>query len=336
MKKSTFLVFFLLLLLSYRCAVPEKPELIQDVVELRVAESNKIWLSHEHILVDFIGADSIQPSTWNHDEVIKEIIPYLEELKEFKVDYFVDATPNYLGRDVRLLEKLAQQTGLRIVTNTGFYGARNNKFIPKFAKEISVKDLSQLWVNEFKHGIDGTTIKPGFIKIGIDRSEPLSPFHQKLVQAAALTHLETGLTIASHTGKAEGLWPQLKILKDKGVSPEAFIWVHAQNEKNNETYLRAAKMGCWISLDGLGKDLDKYVEKILFAKNNGILNKILISHDAGWYDPQKENQKITPYTTLFEQLYPELKSRGFTDDEFNLLVSVNPSKAFSIEIRSAS
>lgn len=333
MEKSTFLVFFLLLLLGYGCAEPEKQPFIQDVVELRVAEPNRIWLSHEHILVDFVGADSIQPSTWNHDIVIKEIIPYLEELKEFKVAYFVDATPNYLGRDVRLLKKLSEQTGLRIITNTGFYGARNNKFIPKFAKEISVEDLSELWINEFKHGIDGTTIKPGFIKIGIDRSEPLSPFHQKLVQAAALTHLETGLTIASHTGKAEGLWPQLKILKDKGVSPEAFIWVHAQNEKNNETYLRAAKMGCWISLDGLSKDLDTYVEKILFAKNNGILNKILISHDAGWYDPQKENQKITPYTAIFKQLYPELKSRGFSEDELKLLISVNPSKAFSIEIR---
>ena len=92
-------------------------------------------------------------------------------------------------------------------------------------------------------------------------------------------------------------------------------------------------MGCWISLDGLGKDMEKYVEKILFARDNGILNKILISHDAGWYDPQKEDQKIKPYTILFKQLYPELKSRGFTDKEFSQLVSVNPSKAFSIKVR---
>ena len=118
-----------------------------------------------------------------------------------------------------------------------------------------------------------------------------------------------------------------------GVSPEAFIWVHAQNENSKEAYLRAAKMGCWISLDGLGRDLGKHLEKILFAKDNGILHKVLISHDAGWYDPQRINQKVTPYTTLFKQLYPELISKGFTKEEFNLLVSVNPSKAFSIEIR---
>jgi phosphotriesterase-related protein len=329
-KKSIFFVLFVLLLTSFRCVAPEKPQFIQDVIEVRMAESNQIWLSHEHILVDFIGADSIQPASWNHDEVIKEIMPFLEELKEFKVDYFVDATPNYLGRDAVLLEKLAKKTGLRIVTNTGLYGARNNKFLPKYVGKISAENLSKIWINEYKHGIDGTSIKPGFIKIGIDKANPLSPVHQKIVQAAALTHLETGLTIASHTGKAKGLWPQLEILMDMGVSPRAFIWVHAQAEENDNTYLKAAKMGCWISLDGLGTDLEKHVEKILFAKKNGILKNILISHDAGWYDPQKNKQKIKPYSTIFKKLYPELKSRGFSDDEFNLLISVNPSKAFTI------
>lgn len=332
-KKFIFFVFCLLLLLSNSCDAPKKPQLIQDVIEARWAESNQIWLSHEHILVDFIGADSIQPTTWNHDEVIKQIIPYLEELKEFKVGYFVDATPNFLGRDVLLLEKLAKKTGLRIVTNTGLYGARNNKFLPKYALESSAENLSEMWINEYKHGIDGSSIKPGFIKIGVDKAETLSPLHQKLIRAAALTHLETGLTIASHTGKAIGLWPQLKILKDKGISPEAFIWVHAQSESNNDTYLKAAKMGCWISLDGFSADWEKYVDKILFAKKKGILNRVLISQDAGWYDPQKNNQTIQPYLTIFKKLYPELKSHGFTDNEFNQLVSINPSKAFAIAIR---
>ncbi|MDH5474568.1 MAG: phosphotriesterase, partial [Cyclobacteriaceae bacterium] len=123
--------------------------------------------------------------------------------------------------------------------------------------------------------------------------------------------------------------------KDMGISPEAFIWVHAQAENSNESYLKAAKMGCWISLDGIGWELEKHVEKIMFAKTNGILDRILISHDAGWYDPQKETQAIKPFTAIFEKLYPELKSRGFTDDEFNLLISANPSKAFSIEVRNS-
>ena len=332
-KKLKFNTLYFILLIGYGCSINTKQPLIQDVKGTHQLGSNQIWLAHEHILVDFIGADSIQPSSWNHDSIIKVVIPYFEDLKEFNVNYFVDATPNYLGRDVLLFEKITNKTGIRIITNTGLYGARNNKYIPEYVQVISAENLAEIWVNEYQNGIDKTSIRPGFIKIGIDSSDPLDTIHQKLVKAAALTHLETGLTIASHTGKATGLWPQLDILKEMGVSPESFIWVHAQTEINNYNYLKAAEMGCWISLDGLGWDLEKHVEKILFAKRNGILDRILISHDSGWYDPQKENQTIRPYTNIFKMLYPKLKSLGFTDDEFKLLISANPSKVFSIEIR---
>ena len=321
-----------LLIISLGCSKSTE-SVIQDVAGLHHPIPDQVWLSHEHVLVDFIGADSIQPNTWNHDSIIKEVTPYFEDLKEFNVNYFVDATPNYLGRDVLLLEKIADKTGIKIITTTGLYGVYENKYIPKSLHEVTPEDLAEVWINEYKSGIDNTSIKPGFIKIGIDNTDPLHLLHQTLVKAAGITHLETGLTIASHTGEALGLWPQLNILKEMGVSPESFIWVHAQKENNNENYLIAAEMGCWISLDGLGWELENHVEKLLFAKHNGILDRILISNDAGWYDPQKQTQNINPFTNIFKKLFPELKSRGFTDDDLELLISVNPSKAFAIEIR---
>lgn len=331
--KLLTLGYFVVLMVGCKSSTSKQPQLIQDVSGIHEVASDQIWLSHEHVLVDFIGADSIQPTTWDHDSIIKETEPYLLALKDFNVTYFVDATPNYLGRDVLLLQKLAQNTGIKIITNTGLYGARDNKFIPGYAKENTAESLAKEWIGEFEQGIDGTPIKPGFIKIGIDTDDTLSVMHQKLVKAAALTHLKTGLTIASHTGEAAGLWPQLNILKEMGVSPQAFIWVHAQNESNTNNYLKAAQMGCWISLDGLGWELDNHIEKIMYAKANGLLNQVLISHDAGWYDPQKEEQNITPYTDIFKKLYPALKARGLTDEEFHQLISANPSKAYALGIR---
>jgi len=328
-------MYFIILLFSISsgCSLPSKKPFIQDLTGKHKVDLDKIWLSHEHILVDFIGAESIDSSHWNHTLVMDEILPYLEELKPYNVSYFVDATPNYLGRDVLLLEKIAKKTGLKILTNTGLYGARDNEFIPDYAKRMTAKELSNMWVKEFTDGIAGSSIRPGFIKIGVDNADPLSPMHRKLVSAAALTHLETGLTIASHTGAAKGLWPQLAILKTLKVSPKAFIWVHAQSETNSEAYLKAATTGCWISLDGLGWDLEKHVEKIVFAKENCFLDRLLISHDAGWYDPQKDQQSIKGYTNIFSNLIPALKAQGFIDEEIQLLLSTNPSKAFSIKIR---
>lgn len=331
-KRKQLLAIIILFVFLENCSEKENP-VIQSVTGIISSAPGEKWLSHEHLLVDFIGADSIDSKRWNHDSVINSTLNYFEEIKQHNVKYFVDATPAYLGRDVRLLEKIAKKTGLAILTNTGFYGAVNNKYIPSFAFDRSAEELARIWINEYINGIEGTPVKPGFIKIGVDAADTLDIIDQKLVRAAAITHLRTGLTIASHTGEAKALWPQLKILKEMNVSPQAFVWVHAQNEKDSNNYLLAAKEGCWISLDGLGWDVEKHIEKILFAKEHKILDKILISHDAGWYDPQKQIQSIKPYTNIFKQLYPSLMSKGFRNEEFNVLISQNPSKAFSISIR---
>ncbi|MBT8181282.1 MAG: phosphotriesterase [Eudoraea sp.] len=329
--KSLCLCLFLLII---SCAVAQtKPVFIQDINGLSAVNPGEIWLSHEHILVDFIGADSINSGSWNKPDVVKQVLPFLLELQNFDVKYFVDATPQFLGRDALLLRELADKTGIKIITNTGLYGARNNKFIPAYAWKNTAEELAEQWVEEFENGIDGTTIKPGFIKISVDNTDSLSPMHSKLVKAAALCHLKSGLTIASHTGKSLALWPQLEILSEQGVSSTAFIWIHAQAEEQETNFQKAAKAGCWISLDGLGWEIDQHVEKLVYAKRNGFLDQILISHDAGWYDPQKNEQKIKPYTPIFKTLLPILRSKGFSEDDINLLISVNPSKAYGIQKR---
>ncbi len=208
MKNLLKLLFIVVLLALFGCS-QSKDLYIQSVTGRQSPLPSDTWLSHEHILVDFIGADSINPDLWEHEKVIEEVLPYILKLKDHGVKYFVEATPNFLGRDVVLLEKISKQTGLKILTNTGLYGAVDNKYIPEYAYRKTAEELSEMWINEYENGIGGTSIKPGFIKISVDASDTLHSMHQKLVAAAALTHLKTGLTIASHTGEAKGLWPQL-------------------------------------------------------------------------------------------------------------------------------
>lgn len=311
----------------------EDPFQIQTISGLENMEGRPVWLSHEHILVDFIGADRIDPEDWEVDTVLSTMLPYLKAVEASGVDYFVEITPNFLGRDMRLLEKIAQKVHFKILTNTGLYGAVNNKYLPAFAYTESAAELAARWIKEFEEGIEGTSIKPGLIKISVDNLPQLDSLDEKLVHAAALTHKQTGLTIASHTGAAQALWPQLAILKEQGVGTNAFIWVHAQNEEDPAQYLKAAEAGCWISLDGIGWSWEQHLEKILFAKANNILDHILISHDAGWYDPQKAEQSVQPYTNMFDKLYPALLERGFTEEEWEQIVSLNPSRAYGIKIR---
>jgi phosphotriesterase-related protein len=292
-----------------------------------------VSLSHEHILVDFIGADSINENRWDKSKVVARALPFLRQVKDLGCQTFIECTPAYLGRDPLFLKTLSDSTGLNIITNTGYYGAAKDKYIPKSACDLTSEQLSLIWIEEWKNGIYGTGIRPGFIKIGVD-SGPLSDIDRKLVEAAAKTHLQTGLTIASHTGPAIAAFEQMEVLRKQGVTPEAFIWVHAQVEKDPGNRLKAARMGAWISLDGLNENNpEEYVRMIKNLKENKLLNKVLLSHDAGWYRPGEQNGgEFRGYTTLFEKLIPLLKKENFSDSDIKQLLITNPENAFTIEV----
>ncbi len=293
-----------------------------------------LTLVHEHVLVDFIGADSISFDRWDRSEVVEVVLPYLQALKTAGGKTLVECTPAYLGRDPVLLKMLSEKSGLKILTNTGLYGARNNKFLPEYARIESANQLADRWITEFRSGIDDTGIKPGFIKIGVDEGN-LSEIHQKLITAAAKTHLATGLIIASHTGTATPAFEQIEILEKEGISSEAFIWVHAQAEKNLDKHVLAANKGAWISLDGLHEtNMNEYLKMINNLKEHGLLHKVLISHDAGWYSPGKEKGgEFRGYTTLIKRFIPLLKENGYSKEDIDQLIKTNPQEAFAVRIR---
>ncbi|GJM30778.1 MAG: aryldialkylphosphatase [Cyclobacteriaceae bacterium] len=298
--------------------------------------ANKIGftLAHEHILVDFIGAENYQTSRWNRAAVIKAVLPEMIKLKRLGIDTVFDFTPAFLGRDALLLQELSTKSDLNIVTNTGFYGAGNNKYLPPVAFTAEANDLAEMWVNEFRYGIDNTGIRPGFIKISVNPGS-LSDLHLKLVRAAALTHLQTGLTIASHTGTAVPAFEQIAALKKLGVHPSAFIWVHAQNEKDPENYKKAVNLGAWVSLDGVQENnAPDYLQSLLYMKNYGLLHKVLVSQDAGWYEPGTPwNGPKRSYSDVHTTLIPQLKEAGFNKKEIRQIFEINPQRAFTIKIR---
>ena len=315
---------------------PEERDKIISVNGILEPESMGFTLSHEHLLVDFSGAAVYDPDAWDRDKVMKIMLPYLSEIKKYGCRTFVDCTPEFLGRDPLLLKELSRISGLNILTNTGLYGASDNKYLPEYAFRESAGELAQRWIREFREGIAGTGIRPGFIKIGVN-NQSLSEVHKKLVEAAAMTHLQTGLTIASHTGGAIPAFEEILVLREQGVDPSAFIWVHAQMEHDPDNWIKAAVEGTWISLDGVSADkTGDYVSWLTELKNRGLLKKVLVSHDAGWYTPGQVNGgSIRGFTDVFEHLIPALREDGFNENDLDQIFVRNPARALRIKVRQA-
>lgn len=315
------------------CKYPQEASIMTVRGKINARDAG-IVLSHEHILVDFAGADSSDNRRWNKEVVMSKSLPFLKEARQLGCVTFVDCTPAYLGRDPVLLRLISDSTGLNVITNTGYYGASSNKFVPQHAYTDTADELAARWVDEWENGIEDSGIRPGFIKIGVE-GDSLSELHRKIVRAAARTHLLTGLSIASHTGPAHLAFEQIEILKEEHVSPEAFIWVHAQSEKDISNHVKAAALGAWISLDGINDgNSGDYLRMVKNLKDNKLLNRVLLSHDAGWYDPGKDNGgKYRGYTSLFLTLLPVLEENGFTKRDIIQVLKINPANAFSINVR---
>jgi phosphotriesterase-related protein len=293
-----------------------------------------ITLVHEHILVDFVGAREYSPDRWDRTGVVNKALPYLLEARAAGCETFFDCTPQYLGRDPDLLKELSEKSGLRIITNTGYYGGSDNKFLPEHAFSESADELSDRWVKEWEKGIDHSGMRPGFIKTSVNAGA-LTPISRKLVTAAARTHRKTGLTIVSHTGPALPAFEQIELLRTEHVSAGAFVWAHAQYEKDWRNFVQAVKSGCWVSLDGLsGENVGEYAEMLEYLKNESCLDRVLVSHDAGWYEPGKPGGgRFRGFTVLFDQLIPLLVRKGFHDRDIMRIIRLNPSHAFTVRVR---
>jgi phosphotriesterase-related protein len=295
-----------------------------------------VTLVHEHVLVDFVGADGVSRSRYDAEEAFRIILPHLQDLRTRGCRTLLECTPAYLGRDPLLLRRLSEASGLHIVTNTGYYGAANDIAVPRHAHVETARQLADRWTSEARLGIEGTAVRPGFVKIGVDPG-PLSGIDRKLVEAGALCHLDTGLTLAIHTGNGAAALEILSILKKAGVSPEAYVWVHPQNERDRATHSWAAQQGAWVEFDGVSpQSLETHLDAVVDLLWRDQLDRVLVSQDAGWYHVgEAKGGAYRPYTFLFDAFVPALRARGLGAADIRTLLVGNPARAFAIRRRAA-
>jgi phosphotriesterase-related protein len=291
-------------------------------------------LVHEHVLVDFVGADKVGRHRYDAEEAFRVILPHLAALKQRGCRTLVECTPAYIGRDPVLLRRLSETSGLHILTNTGYYGAANDKFVPAHAYDETAEQLAARWTAEWRHGIEGTGVRPAFMKIGVDAG-PLSAIDRKLVTAGALCHRQSGLRLHVHTGDGAAAQEIVGVLRAGRIPPDAYVWVHAQNEKGRAVHRRLAADGVWISLDGVSEtSLDAHLGAVADLVRAGHLSRVLVSQDAGWYHVgETGGGTFRPYTFLFDTFLPALRKAGLSEGDTRALLVDNPARVLTPMIR---
>ena len=237
-----------------------------------------------------------------------------------------------VGRNVTILEHLAQATPIHVIAPTGMY---REGFIPEALIRRDVEDLAGLWVRELTDGIEGTRVRAGFIKIAMSDDGP-TPLEGRNLKAAALASQKTGAVIASHTASGAVARREMDILEASGLSLERFIWVHANLEPDRALHLAAAKRGAIVEFDAVGaawQDEEAMLEATMSLIEAGFVEQLLLSHDAGWYQPGNPGGQpeggIRGYTQLLKDFLPQLRARGVTNSILQQITVSNPARVFA-------
>jgi len=286
-------------------------------------------LPHEHVMSTF-GADPARYPAYETDQVLAVVLPYLEKVKNLGCQTLIDCTAAYFGRHPELLRRISLTSGMHILTNTGYYAAAGDRYVPEHARIETAEQIAARWVHEFQDGIDETGVHPGFIKTAVD-DNGFSELDCKLVRAACLTHRQTGLVIQTHTGgNLEAVQGILAGLKETCLSPSAWIWVHAHNVVEASHLISVAHQGVWISLDGISSASAAHILDLLLSlKKEGLLSQVLLSHDGDSYCAGS----FRPYEYLMSDFLAILAQSGFTHQEVRQLTVENPQRAFTIQPR---
>ncbi len=288
-----------------------------------------ITLIHEHVMCDFIGAEATGPHRWEREAVIACMLPYLRAIAAQGVRAFGDCSPRYIGRDPLLLRRLSELSGLHIITNTGFY---KEPYLPAWALKAEAEELAEHWIAEWQEGIEGTGVRPGFVKIAVHPG-PLAPVQQRIVRAAALASRATGLLVASHTGEAVAARQSLAIIEAAGMDPARFVVVHANGIRDLAEQDALAATGAWLEYDGIGPEsLDWHVALVLHALERGYGGQVLLSQDAGWYRVGEPGGGVVrPYACLMEAFVPRLRAAGADEATVAMLLVENPRRALVVD-----
>ena len=211
-----------------------------------------VCLPHEHIWCDQrlgpradLLAATRPESTYMRLDDFHVMMSELRAYRRAGGGAMVDVTCDGWGRDLDLLARLSEATGVHIVATSGFY---IEPHIPGFVHEWSEQRLADHMTREIEAGVGYGRRRCGLFKSAIHRAR-VEGVELKVLMAVAVAQRRTGAVITTHTtgdrrmeipGGVAGV-QQLEILESEGVSPSRLIVGHVDERAGHRRPIRVGR-----------------------------------------------------------------------------------------------
>jgi phosphotriesterase-related protein len=295
-------------------------------------------LMHEHIIARSEGMIQNFPHIWNQPAVLDYVQKMLTTLKTKGVDTLVDLTVLGLGRDLPMILPIVKKTGIQVIAATGLYTFTDP---PTYFRNRDEKEMADLFVHDIQEGIQGTEVKAAILKCATD-VPGITPGVEKVLKAAALAHLRTGVPISTHTHAAtrRGL-EQQDLFAAEGVDLKRVIIGHSGDSDDLDYLTKLMERGSYIGMDRFGLDSylpeEKRINTINELCRRGWAERMVLSHDTmAFFDVYELGaiESARPqwnYFNLVDNIIPKLLAAGVTQDQIDIMTRDNPRRIFENE-----
>jgi phosphotriesterase-related protein len=292
-------------------------------------------LIHEHFRTTDEAARLQFPHMYDEDAEWAAAMADANGVKSHGIVTVVEPSAMFLHRDAAFSKRVADEAGIQIVLATGIY---TYDHLPQPFLNRDEDALAEIFVRDIEQGIQGTQIKAAFLKCAAD--EPgVTPNVEKVHRACARASLRTGRPIMAHSHPSSGTGlEQMRIFEEEGVDPAKVQIAHTGDTDDLDYIEKLLERGPFIGMDRYGLDIflptDKRQATVLALLEKGHVDRMFLSQDycstLDWFPPEVEEQmkqQMVPkwsMTFLFEEVIPELKERGMTDEQLDQMMVENP------------
>jgi phosphotriesterase-related protein len=237
--------------------------------------------------------------------------------KQEGIGCVVDGGHPDMGRDVAALRTMSTKSGMPIVVGGGLY---TQPFYPKEIADMSEDKIAQMLIKQVETEPIGV-----FGEIG--SWDDITATERKVFRAIGRAHLETNLSIFTHTGiPGKSAMEQLDILEDAGVKPNRIVIGHLGNLVDNNVQVQKAicRRGAFIGFDRQGGPGDaQQVPMVMALIEAGFADNLMFSADISNAGQMKKNNG-QGYAKTLTVFVPKLKAAGASDEVLRAIMQDNP------------
>jgi phosphotriesterase-related protein len=297
-------------------------------------------LMHEHVFNITAEIQIAHPgfNGWDPEVEVPRAQQTLRAAKQAGIDTIVELSPIGLGRSLPLIRGACEGTGLNVVLATGLYTydvlPRPWHFVGPGTLLDGEEPLDELMRADLADGIEGSGVKPAFLKCAID-ADGLTDHIERVVRSVCRVHKETGTPICIHTSAPHHRGRDaLRILDEEGIDPRRVMLAHCGDTTDLDYLEELAASGALLGMDRFGLDVllpfEDRVNTVAAMCERGHADKMILSQDAScftdWFAPGVREQMAPNwhYLHVTSDVVPALLERGVSGAQVDQMLRANP------------